>query len=51
MAQHLLRLATTHKLAVVLMNQMTTKYVGSKMQLAPALGESWGQEINALLFN
>lgn len=44
MAQHLLRLATTHKLAVVLMNQMTTKYVGGsgKMQLAPALGESWG---------
>jgi RAD51-like protein 2 len=41
MAQHLLRLATTHELAVVLINQMTTKLVEGQMQLAPALGESW----------
>eukprot|EP00041_Stephanoeca_diplocostata_P007373 m.103996 g.103996 ORF g.103996 m.103996 type:complete len:396 (+) comp16843_c0_seq12:131-1318(+) len=54
MAQNLLRLATTHELAVVIMNQMTTKRTGSgshtessaqssgASQLIPALGETWG---------
>ena len=44
--QHLLRLATNHELAVVLMNQMTTKNISStnsstntrQTQLVPALG-------------
>eukprot|EP00047_Mylnosiga_fluctuans_P019109 m.78774 g.78774 ORF g.78774 m.78774 type:complete len:353 (+) comp7981_c0_seq4:114-1172(+) len=44
MAQTLTQLARQHNLAVVLMNQMTTK-IGTesrRTQLVPALGESWG---------
>ncbi|XP_071093017.1 DNA repair protein RAD51 homolog 3-like [Haliotis cracherodii] len=43
MAQSFIRLATEHKLAVVLTNQMTTKMGrGGGSHLIPALGESWG---------
>eukprot|EP00039_Didymoeca_costata_P003433 m.67672 g.67672 ORF g.67672 m.67672 type:complete len:355 (+) comp11906_c0_seq4:140-1204(+) len=43
MAQQLLRLATSKEIAIVLMNQMTTKKnANGKSQLVPALGESWG---------
>ncbi|XP_067682068.1 DNA repair protein RAD51 homolog 3-like isoform X2 [Haliotis asinina] len=45
MAQSFIRLATEHKLAVVLTNQMTTKMGGGAAggsHLIPALGESWG---------
>lgn len=37
------KLATNHKLAVVLTNQMTTRFdKQQRSQLVPALGESWG---------
>ncbi|KAK3083621.1 hypothetical protein FSP39_000413 [Pinctada imbricata] len=43
MAQSFIRLATEHKLAVVLTNQMTTRFAhGEESRLVPALGESWG---------
>ena len=43
LAQELLRLAAEHGLAVLLVNQMTTKRRGAeRAHLAPALGESWG---------
>lgn len=43
MAQQLIRLAAAHDLAVVLINQMTTKLTaGGPSRLVPALGESWG---------
>ncbi|PNW86948.1 hypothetical protein CHLRE_02g102500v5 [Chlamydomonas reinhardtii] len=43
MAQQLISLAQTHNVAVVLMNQVTTKVLeGGGSKLVPALGESWG---------
>lgn len=43
MAQSFIKLATEYRLAVVLTNQMTTKFRhGESSQLVPALGESWG---------
>eukprot|EP01018_Ginkgo_biloba_P016183 Gb_10222 [translate_table: standard] len=41
MAQKLMRLAEKYDTAVVLINQVTTKFNGGSFQLAPALGESW----------
>lgn len=41
-AQTLSSLATLHSLAVVVTNQMTTRFGNDKPQLVPALGESWG---------
>lgn len=41
-AQQLITMATSHELAVVLTNQMTTRIQGTQSQLVPALGESWG---------
>ncbi|XP_033484304.2 DNA repair protein RAD51 homolog 3 isoform X1 [Epinephelus lanceolatus] len=42
LAQQLITMATTHNIAVVMTNQMTTRLRGSQSQLVPALGESWG---------
>ncbi|XP_041655570.1 DNA repair protein RAD51 homolog 3 [Cheilinus undulatus] len=42
LAQQLIAMATSHNLAVVLTNQMTTRLQGSKSQVVPALGENWG---------
>ncbi|KAG2454632.1 hypothetical protein HYH02_000473 [Chlamydomonas schloesseri] len=43
MAQQLISLAQTYNVAVVLMNQVTTKVLeGGGSKLVPALGESWG---------
>jgi len=42
MAQNLMAIAEQHNIAVVLMNQMTTKVTNNESQLIPALGESWG---------
>ncbi|KAG2436443.1 hypothetical protein HXX76_006746 [Chlamydomonas incerta] len=43
MAQQLISLAQTYGVAVVLMNQVTTKVLeGGGSKLVPALGESWG---------
>ncbi|XP_061188835.1 uncharacterized protein LOC133197011 [Saccostrea echinata] len=43
MAQSFIKLATEFKIAVVLTNQMTTKFSpGEDSRLVPALGESWG---------
>lgn len=41
-AQQLISIATQHKLAVVITNQMTTRIGSSESLLVPALGESWG---------
>ncbi|KAK2850950.1 hypothetical protein Q5P01_007226 [Channa striata] len=41
-AQQLITLATKHRIAVVITNQMTTRLRGGQSQLVPALGESWG---------
>ncbi|XP_073521465.1 DNA repair protein RAD51 homolog 3 isoform X1 [Phyllobates terribilis] len=45
-AQQLINIATQHKLAVVLTNQMTTRIGSSESLLVPALGESWGHSAN-----
>lgn len=46
MAQNLLQLANDNKLAVVLINQVTTKVDEFKpSMLVPALGESWGHTV------
>ena len=42
LAQQLITMATRHKMAVVITNQMTTRLRGGQSQLVPALGESWG---------
>eukprot|EP00051_Salpingoeca_urceolata_P031293 m.11098 g.11098 ORF g.11098 m.11098 type:complete len:402 (+) comp3930_c0_seq1:332-1537(+) len=42
LAQSLLRAASEHSLAIVLVNQMTTKITDAGSHLAPALGETWG---------
>ncbi|KAI0223234.1 DNA repair RAD51-like protein 3 [Lamellibrachia satsuma] len=45
MAQNLNRMANVQRLAVVLTNQMTTKFtesMGQRSHLVPALGETWG---------
>lgn len=43
MAQSLIKLASEQKLAVILTNQMTTKFnEKNKFHLMPSLGESWG---------
>ncbi|CAJ1085691.1 DNA repair protein RAD51 homolog 3 [Xyrichtys novacula] len=42
LTQQLIAMATNQNLAVVLTNHMTTRLQGSKSQLVPALGESWG---------
>jgi len=41
-SQTLMQLASENELAVVLMNQMTTKMDMDHSKLVPALGESWG---------
>ncbi|XP_008303064.1 DNA repair protein RAD51 homolog 3 [Stegastes partitus] len=41
-AQHLITMATSQHIAVVITNQMTTRLRGGQSQLVPALGESWG---------
>ncbi|XP_020513814.1 DNA repair protein RAD51 homolog 3 [Labrus bergylta] len=46
LAQNLIAMATSHSLAVVLTNQMTTRLQGSRSQLVPALGENWGHGPN-----
>ncbi|KAM9343924.1 DNA repair protein RAD51 homolog 3 [Pholidichthys leucotaenia] len=42
LGQQLISMATSHHIAVMITNQMTTKLRGSQSQLVPALGESWG---------
>ncbi|KAM3854855.1 DNA repair protein RAD51 homolog 3 isoform 1-T2 [Vipera latastei] len=42
LAQQLIRIANDQTLAVVLTNQMTTRFEQSRSSLVPALGESWG---------
>lgn len=42
LAQQLIQLATQHRVAVVLTNQMTTRVSNGQSKLVPALGESWG---------
>ncbi|XP_060613027.2 DNA repair protein RAD51 homolog 3 isoform X1 [Anolis sagrei] len=42
LAQQLISIANDHTLAVVLTNQMTTRFGQSHSSLVPALGESWG---------
>ncbi|XP_042338185.1 DNA repair protein RAD51 homolog 3, partial [Plectropomus leopardus] len=42
LAQQLIAMATSHNIAVVMTNQMTTRPGGGQTQLVPALGESWG---------
>ncbi|CAI5938016.1 unnamed protein product [Closterium sp. NIES-64] len=41
MARELLAIADEHNVAVVLVNQVTTKVEGEVSRLVPALGESW----------
>lgn len=41
-AQQLVTMATRHRVAVAITNQMTTRLRGGQSQLVPALGESWG---------
>lgn len=41
MGQKLMHLAELHEVAIVLMNQVTTKFSGGSSKLVPALGESW----------
>ncbi|XP_070571509.1 DNA repair protein RAD51 homolog 3-like [Ptychodera flava] len=55
LAQNLIKMATQFQLAVVLTNQMTTRFrsdVRGQSQLVPALGESWGHAstIRVILF-
>ncbi|XP_037628645.1 DNA repair protein RAD51 homolog 3 [Sebastes umbrosus] len=42
LAQQLIAMATSHSIAVMITNQMTTRLQGGQSQLVPALGESWG---------
>ncbi|XP_022086400.1 DNA repair protein RAD51 homolog 3-like isoform X2 [Acanthaster planci] len=42
LAQSLIKIASEHRLAVVLTNQMTTHVGDGPSHLIPALGESWG---------
>uniref|UniRef100_A0A669Q1R0 DNA repair protein RAD51 homolog 3 n=1 Tax=Phasianus colchicus TaxID=9054 RepID=A0A669Q1R0_PHACC len=42
LAQQLIIIANDHKSAVVLTNQMTTRFGQNQSVLVPALGESWG---------
>uniref|UniRef100_A0AAQ4QQ84 DNA repair protein RAD51 homolog 3 n=1 Tax=Gasterosteus aculeatus aculeatus TaxID=481459 RepID=A0AAQ4QQ84_GASAC len=42
LAQQLISMATSHKIAVLMTNQMTTRLRGGQSQQVPALGESWG---------
>ncbi|XP_075994098.1 DNA repair protein RAD51 homolog 3 [Genypterus blacodes] len=42
LAQQLISMATTHNIAVVITNHMTTKLRHGQSQLVPALGETWG---------
>ncbi|ELW61576.1 DNA repair protein RAD51 homolog 3 isoform X1 [Tupaia chinensis] len=42
LAQQMISLANSHRLAVLLTNQMTTKIDKNQASLVPALGESWG---------
>ncbi|XP_054458776.1 DNA repair protein RAD51 homolog 3 [Anoplopoma fimbria] len=42
LAQQLIAMATSHNIAVLVTNQMTTRLRGGQSQLVPALGESWG---------
>uniref|UniRef100_A0AAA9S190 DNA repair protein RAD51 homolog 3 n=1 Tax=Bos taurus TaxID=9913 RepID=A0AAA9S190_BOVIN len=42
LAQQMISLANNHRLAVILTNQMTTKFDRNQALLVPALGESWG---------
>eukprot|EP00271_Cylindrocystis_brebissonii_P001866 TRINITY_DN12185_c0_g9_i1.p1 TRINITY_DN12185_c0_g9~~TRINITY_DN12185_c0_g9_i1.p1 ORF type:complete len:351 (+),score=56.76 TRINITY_DN12185_c0_g9_i1:174-1226(+) len=41
MAQKLMAIADEHDIAIVLVNQVTTKVTGESSKLIPALGESW----------
>lgn len=41
MGQKLMRLAELNEVAIILMNQVTTKFSGGSAKLVPALGESW----------
>ncbi|XP_078404332.1 DNA repair protein RAD51 homolog 3 [Cetorhinus maximus] len=42
LAQQLISMANDHSVAVVLINQMTTRFGQVQSTLVPALGESWG---------
>ncbi|XP_069581936.1 DNA repair protein RAD51 homolog 3 [Brachyistius frenatus] len=42
LGQQLISVATSHHVAVVITNQMTTRLRGGHSQLVPALGDSWG---------
>ncbi|XP_062887959.1 DNA repair protein RAD51 homolog 3 isoform X1 [Mobula hypostoma] len=42
LAQQLITMANKHSVAVVLTNQMTTRFGEAQSSLVPALGESWG---------
>uniref|UniRef100_A0A3Q1HYM4 DNA repair protein RAD51 homolog 3 n=1 Tax=Acanthochromis polyacanthus TaxID=80966 RepID=A0A3Q1HYM4_9TELE len=42
LAQRLIAMATSHQIAVVITNKMTTRLRSGQSQLAPALGENWG---------
>ncbi|XP_066507469.1 DNA repair protein RAD51 homolog 3 [Hoplias malabaricus] len=42
LALQLIQLASEHRAAVVLTNQMTTKFSKGQSRLIPALGDSWG---------
>ncbi|XP_072223804.1 DNA repair protein RAD51 homolog 3 [Leuresthes tenuis] len=42
LAQQLITMATSHNIAVVISNQMTTRLQDGRSQLVPALGERWG---------
>lgn len=45
-AHQLISAATTHSVAVVMTNQMTTLVKGETSRLVPALGENWGHAAN-----
>lgn len=49
LAQQLITRANDHKVAVVLTNQMTTRFGETQSTLVPALGESWGHAATARL--
>lgn len=49
LASFLSDLARKHHLAVVCINQMTTKIVSQKTHLVPALGESWAHAVTTRL--
>ncbi|KAM6929223.1 DNA repair protein RAD51 homolog 3 [Lycodopsis pacificus] len=42
LAQQLIAMATSHNMAVLMTNQMTTRLRGGQSQQVPALGETWG---------